>query len=95
MKILAIEKESIGADWSNAENTLKAEALHVYNLYLDDTLREIYFNEHNNAVLILECENLQYAEQVLQGLPLVMAGLIEFDVMQLNPYTGFKRLIGQ
>ena len=95
MKILAIEKEIKGADWSNAENTLQAEALHVYDLYLDDKLRETYFNEHNNAVLILECENLQSAEQVLQGLPLVKAGLIEFDVMQLNPYTGFKRLIGQ
>lgn len=95
MKILAIEKEIKGADGSNAESTLKAETLHVYNLYLNDTLREIYFNEHNSAVLILECENLQSAEQVLQTLPLVKAGLIKFDVMQLNPYTGFKRLIEQ
>jgi hypothetical protein len=45
MKILAIEKDVENADWSNTDDLLKQEALHVFELYLAGTLREIYFTE--------------------------------------------------
>jgi hypothetical protein len=46
MKILAIENEIEGAEWDNLEDLLKDEAQHVYNLYLSNSLREIYFTEN-------------------------------------------------
>ncbi len=92
MKILAIEKELPAADWSNESDTLLAEAKSVYELMLANVLREIYFTEDKNAVLILECENKKEAEQLLQALPLVQKKLIAFDLLELNPYTGFSRL---
>ena len=95
MKILAISKESENADWSSETDTLKAEAHRVYDLYLDGCLREIYFTEEQDAVLILECESTAKAIELLDTLPLVKRGLISFRVMQLMPYTGYGRILEQ
>lgn len=93
MKILAIEKEISGIDWDNENDTLEAEAYRVHELQQMGYLREIYFNESHNAVLILECESKEKALELLKSLPLIQKGLIRFEIMQLNPYTGFDRII--
>lgn len=93
MKILAIEKELQPVDWKNETNTLIEEAKTVYKLMLSDFLREIYFTENKDAVLILECESKEIAEQILQELPLVQKQIIGFELMELNPYTGLSRLM--
>jgi len=93
MKILAIEKELIDIDWSIENDTLENEALHAYQLYLSGYFREIYFNEFHNAVIILECESLEKAKELLNSLPLVKSGMITFELMQLNPYTGYDRIM--
>jgi hypothetical protein len=93
MKILAIEKELEGVDWENQEETLRKEAHQVYQLYLSDNLREIYFTHENNAVLVLECESLEAAKKILEALPLVQKQMIDFQIMQLKPYTGYERIL--
>lgn len=93
MKILAIETETENVEWDNLEGLLKAEAQHVYQLYLSDSLREIYFTETKNAVLVLETENKKAALKLLDTLPLVKAGKIIFEVMELKPYTGYERIM--
>ncbi len=93
MKILAIEKELKDVDWKNESQTLKDEAKSAYDLLLSGSLREIYFNEHKQAVLVLECEDKLVAKQLLSELPLVRKKLIDFDIMELRPYTGFSRLM--
>ncbi len=93
MKLLAIEKELQPVDWKNETTTLIEEAKSVYKLILSDVLREIYFTENKNAVLILECISKDKAEHILQKLPLVQKKIISFDLMELNPYTGLSRLI--
>ncbi|MCG8410621.1 MAG: hypothetical protein MI739_04970 [Bacteroidales bacterium] len=95
MKILAIEKELKSIDWKNEINTLVDEAKLVYKLMLSDFLREIYFTESKNAILILECESKEIAKQKLQELPLVQKQIIDFELMELNPYTGLSRLINE
>jgi hypothetical protein len=93
MKILAIEKETEGVDWNKLEDLLKEEAQHVYNLYLSDSLREMYFTENKNAVLILETPDKNSAIKLLDSLPLVRSGKIKFEVMELLPYTGYQRIM--
>ena len=93
MKILAIEKEIESVDWDNSEDLLKDEAQHVYNLYLSDSLREIYFTENKNAVLMLETVDKKTAIKLLDTLPLVKSGKIKFEVMELRPYTGYERIM--
>jgi len=36
--------------------------------------------------------DLAAARSVIEGLPLVTAGLIDFDLVPLRPYPGFARL---
>lgn len=93
MKFLAIEKDIPNIDWKNSEKILADEARKVYELYLSGSLREIYFNESHNAILMLECENKSQALQLLETLPLVNRKMIEFEVIELLPYTGYQRII--
>ncbi|PLX11098.1 MAG: superoxide dismutase [Marinilabiliales bacterium] len=93
MKILAIEKELADVDWSMENDTLEHEAQHAYQFYLSGYFREIYFNEYHNAVIILECDSLEKANELLTSLPLVKKGMIAFDLMELNPYTGYQRIM--
>ncbi len=94
MKVLAIEKEVPGVDWSTVSKVLLAqEAIDVYKMYLKDQLREHYFNEEKCAILVLECESKALAQELLEKLPLVKKNLITFEVMELRPYTSYDRVI--
>ena len=71
MKILALEREIEGVEWDNTEKLLEQEAQYVFQLYLSDNLREIYFTEDNNAVLVMETVDKKTAKKLLDTLPLV------------------------
>jgi hypothetical protein len=93
MKILAIEVEIEGVKAEQFAPYLQAEAWRVWELYQGGLIREIYFRaDRSEAVLILECADTNAAQQTLDSLPLVQAGLIRFDVIPLVPYPGFARL---
>ena len=93
MKILALEKEISDATPEQFAPHLKVEAARIWELYKSGGLREIYFRgDRDEAVLILECVDVEEAESLLATLPLVQAGLIEFEVIPLVPYPGFERL---
>jgi muconolactone delta-isomerase len=95
MKILAIEKEVPGVTADAFKPYLKEEASRVWDLYQAGVFRELYFRQDEpSAVLILECADVEEADQALGTLPLVREGLIAFDVIPLAPYPGFSRLFG-
>jgi len=93
VKIIALERETPGKTAADFSPYLKAEATKVWELNQRGLVRELYFREdQSTAVLVLECAGLQEAGAVLSELPLVQAGLIEFDLILLRPYPGFARL---
>ncbi len=92
MKILAISKELQEIDWDDCKKILQDEAGTLHDLYLSGQVREFYFTDGGDAVLILECDSTDDARVILGKLPLVVHGLIGFEVMELNPYSGFSRL---
>jgi hypothetical protein len=94
MKILAIEKERAGKTAADFEPHLEAEARQVWELYKRDVIREIYFRvDRKSAVIVLECQDIEDAENHLSTLPLVKAELIDFEIIPLAPYPGFERLL--
>jgi muconolactone delta-isomerase len=97
MKILALEKEVPGvSDEQFTEEILGAEARKAWELYQSGVLRELYFSaDKDEAVLVLECESTDEARRALSELPLVCAGLIDFQVIPLVAYPGFARLFGR
>jgi hypothetical protein len=93
MRILALEVENPGVTADEFAPLLAAEARTVWELMQDDLIREIYFRaDRACAVLMLECADVQEAERRLAELPLVAAGLIQFELIPLKPYPGFARL---
>ena len=96
MKILALEKELPGATTDQYKQHTKAEAARAWELYQAGVFRELYFRQdENSAVLMLECETVEQAGKILNTLPLVKAGLIEFDLIPLRAYPGFTRLFAE
>jgi muconolactone delta-isomerase len=96
MKILAMEKEVPGLTGEDFKPHLKAEATRVWELYQSGLFRELFFRaDRHEAVLILECADIEEAHEVLNELPLVKEGLITFDVIPLVPYPGFSRLFAE
>ena len=75
---------------------MRAEAAKAWELYQAGILREPYLTaDTHEAVLVLECGGADEARSHLAGLPLVHAGLIDFDVKPLVPYPGFARLFAR
>jgi hypothetical protein len=93
MKLLALEQETTSVNWDEETEVLINESYQVYHLFQEGIIRDIYFTETENAVIILECASKDEAFAILATLPLVKAGLISFEVMELRPYSGFDRII--
>ena len=93
MKILAFEKELPGATAEAFQPLLIGEARRIWELQQSGALRETYFRaDQHSAVLVLECAGIEEARSLLSALPLVAAGLIEFEIIPLMPYDGLARL---
>ncbi len=93
MQILALEVEKEEASADDFQPLLIEEARIVWKLYQDNFIREIYFRaDKTSAILILECSDIEEAKKKLSKLPLVLANLIDFELIPLVPYPGFSRL---
>jgi hypothetical protein len=94
MKILALERPVPGvAPESCTPALLRSEARRAWELQQAGVIRELYFRvDRDEAVLVLEAADLAQARATLADLPLVRAGLIEFELVPLRAYPGFARL---
>jgi hypothetical protein len=93
MKIIALEKEIAGKTSEDFEPFLTEEAHHLWQLYNSDVIREVYFRtDDHTAVIIMECDSLLQAKEIVAEFPLVKNELIEFELIPLKPYDGFERL---
>jgi hypothetical protein len=96
MKILAIERELPDLAEDDFTPHLRAEALQAWRLVQDGAIRELYFRaDRDEAVLVLECADLESARRIIETLPLVRERLIDFDLIPLRAYPGFSRLFAE
>jgi len=92
MKLLAYSHTLVDDAAAYTAEVLRAEARQVWELQQAGVVREIYFTQDREAVLILECRDAAEASGVLAQFPLVQANLIEFKVDELTAYDGYGRL---
>ncbi|WP_063800812.1 RNA-binding protein [Mastigocoleus testarum] len=93
MKILAIGKIPSGVPLNNVQTHLAAEAEKVWQLYISESLREIYLRtDQPGAVVVLECVDVEAAKAILATLPLVKAGMLDFDFIPLGPFRTYELL---
>jgi muconolactone delta-isomerase len=96
MKILAIEHELPDATPEAFQRHARAEAAQAWQLYRQGVIHELHFRaDRPEAVLTLECVDVEAARQALATLPLVAHGLITFEFIPLAPYPGFERLFAR
>lgn len=96
MKIIAITKENENVKREDFFPHLKEETRTVWELYKQRIIREIYFRaDRKDAVLIMECDDVDEAEKILNTLPLVREKLISFEIIPLRPYDGYEILFEQ
>ncbi len=94
MKIIALERPVPGAaDEAFTPELLRQEATRAWELHQSGAIRELYFRaDREEAVLVLEAPDVAAARKILEQLPLVRAGLLDFDLVPLRGYPGFARL---
>jgi len=93
MKILALEKDIRPIPDDLRESMLTDEAHAVWQLQQRGVLRELYFHRDlPQAILMLECADVEDARMILGSLPLVKNNYTVFELLPLAPYPGFARL---
>ncbi len=89
-------KKLPNATQDNIKPHLEAEIKYAWNLYKKGIVREIHYRDDRpDAVLVLECANVQEAKQIISKLPLVEANLIEFEFIPVGPFTPFENLFAK
>jgi quinol monooxygenase YgiN len=93
MKILFITKRKADVTSEQIAALRLEEVPAVWRLVKAGSLREIYFSPERPAVVgVLECENIDRARELLGMLPMAAAGLIDFELLSLQPYDQFELL---
>ena len=96
VKVLAVGHAQSGVGWEHIAPYVGEEARHVWELYESDRVREFYLRADHQpgVVLIFECDDATEAERLVAELPIVRAGLLNFEVVPLRPYAGLRQLFG-
>ena len=94
MKVLAIGHAQPGIRWEHIAPYVGVEARSVWELYESDRIREFYLRADHRpgVVLVFESDDVSEAERLVAALPIVEAGLLDFEVVPLRPYIGLREL---
>jgi len=93
MRILCIDRPLPGAAFEKYKPHLQAEVRHTWEAYKKGLVRDIYLRQDRPGVAIfLECSSVDEARAALADLPLVKAGLIDFEVIPLGAFTNWEIL---
>ena len=96
MKIFAISKNQPGATPEQLRPHFVAESKAAWDLYASGAIREIYLRtDRPGAVIVLEADSVEAARQTLATLPLMQAGLIDFDYLPVGPFSSFALFFAQ
>ncbi|KQQ78171.1 superoxide dismutase [Xanthomonas sp. Leaf131] len=93
MKLLCLDIPQSGATMQAYQPHMADEARHAWQLYTSGIVRDFYFRQDRPGVaLIVECESVEAARHALREFPLAVAGLIDWDIIPLGPFTSWELL---
>ena len=93
MQILALSRRLPGVTDAQLAHLATAEAAAGFALYAGGSFRSMHLlPDRPGAMVVLESASFDQARQVMAGLPMVKAGLIDFDYSRMLPYTAVKAL---
>lgn len=93
MQILAIDKFLPETTMEKVQPHLKEEMVVTWEHYKQGKIRQLYFRQdHPGVVLMMECDSLDEAKELIDELPLVKERLIEFELIPLGFFQPFEAL---
>lgn len=93
MKVLAMIDVAAGADLQEVRKGLLDELRGSWRLFEEGTLREAYATSvPTRVVFVLEAESVAEAKRTLDALPLVHAGSVIVDYVELKPFVNWSLL---
>ena len=96
MKILAILDVLPGAPMESIRANLADELKGSWALFASGVLREAYATARpTRVVFVLEAEDAAHAEEHLRKLPLVAAGHLNFEIIELRPFVNWSMLFAR
>jgi hypothetical protein len=94
MKVLAIDKVSPDATPERVRELFMKEVHQTIKMYLADVVREIYFREdRSGTVMMLEVPSMEEVRKIVDTLPMVRDGLLEYDLIPLGPFMPLALLV--
>jgi hypothetical protein len=96
MKFLAIIDVADNAPMEAVRAGLREELRHSWALFAGGTLREAFATEKpTRIVFVLEVDGAEAAASQLGRLPMIEAGLITFQLIELRPFANWSLLFDQ
>jgi hypothetical protein len=93
VKYLAVIDVADGVTIERIQANIRDELLGSWRLFESGVLREAYATPSpTRVVFVLEADELLRADEYLRKLPLVAAGLLRVDLMELRPFVNWARL---
>lgn len=91
MRFIAIEK-SLCPLMLGEEVLQEQQAKQIYDLYLKNYILEMNCIEDSQEIVLkMEAISKREALAILSKLPLVRAGKSTFELIEIQPYSGFER----
>ena len=93
MKFLCLDIPQPGATMEKYQPHMLDEARHGWQLYKSGVVRDMYFRQDRPGVAIVaEADSVEAAKKALREFPLAKAGLLDWDVIPLGPFTNWEML---
>lgn len=96
MKILAIDKVMPDATPDKVKETFMDEVNYTVKMYLADVVREMYFRQdRSGTILMLEAPSLEDARSLINKMPMVQEGLIDYELIPVGPFVPLALLLDE
>jgi hypothetical protein len=93
VKFLCLDIPQLGASMEKYMPHMLDEARYGWQLYKSGLVRDIYFRQDRPGVAIIaEGDSTDAVKKALSEFPLAKAGLIDWDVIPLGPFTNWEML---
>jgi len=96
LEILALMKLKEGITPENVAKYGTEEVKHTLEAYLDGKIRSFWFRSDSpGTVFMLESSDLDEAREVMSELPIIVAGIADFELIPLQSLKPLGTLIGR
>lgn len=94
MQIIAMDRLKPGVSEERIGAYLLDEIRAGLVLYLKDKIRTFWFRQDApGAVLLMECESMEEARSLVDSLPFVTEGIVDFDLIPIGPFAPLAMVV--